>query len=397
MGFGIILPVLPYYALEYGASATEVALLSTTFSAAQFLMSPVLGQMSDRIGRRPVMMISIAGSCLGALTLGLAHALWIFYLARLISGASKANISTAHAYVADVVAPADRARYMGLMGAAMGAGFIFGPALGGLLAFEGMPQLPFYVSAGLSAVNLLMAWRWLPETLDRSRRVSAAVSQARGRIEGFKRILGTHMAWVVALTFMYYLAFASMESTMALLAEKLFGWGGRENGFFMTYVGVVIVVAQGVLVGRFVSRMGEGFTLIIGMASVAFGLGVLGGIDIISAWLSVPLHGDYLGASWQSLALYGLGGMGLAAGNGLVIANLSAITSVISSADTQGWNLGLKESAAALARIGGPAAAGLAFEYITYGAPLLGGSAVAALGVFVAMHLRRRLLADGLQ
>jgi len=216
LGFGIILPILPFYAESMNASETVVALLSTAFSAAQFIMSPVLGRISDRYGRRPVMLVSIAGSVVAALVRGLASALWLVFAARIVAGSSKANVSTAHAYVADVVPGNERAKYMGWMGAAMGMGFVIGPGVGGLLGHYS-PQLPFFVSAGLSFVNLLMAAVWLPETrvfTQRDPEPSASGANVRSALmssAGLRRaLLGlrrTHMAWLVAIVFCFYLSF----------------------------------------------------------------------------------------------------------------------------------------------------------------------------------------------
>lgn len=153
VAFGIVIPVLPFYAQHFGASPKLVTLLSTTFSLGSFLMSPVLGRLSDRFGRRPVMLISIAGSCISMVILGFAQTLGMVFLARVVSGISSANVSTAQAYVADRVEPAERARYMGMMGAAIGMGFVFGPAIGGLLSPPGHPELPFLCAAGLNALN----------------------------------------------------------------------------------------------------------------------------------------------------------------------------------------------------------------------------------------------------
>lgn len=156
-GFGIVIPVLPFYATEHGASPAVVALLATTFSLAQFVMSPVLGRLSDVHGRRPIMLVSIAGSCLSMLVLGFASTLWMVFLARLVSGTANANVSTANAYIADRVPAADRARYMGMMGSAVGIGFVLGPAVGGLLSTEALPELPFFCAAGLAAINFAIS------------------------------------------------------------------------------------------------------------------------------------------------------------------------------------------------------------------------------------------------
>ncbi|WP_052559168.1 MFS transporter, partial [Enhygromyxa salina] len=332
MGFGIILPILPFYAESMHASATMVALLSTAFSAAQFVMSPVLGGISDRYGRRPVMLVSIAGSVVAALVLGFAHALWIVFLARLVAGSSKANMSTAHAYVADLVPPDQRAKYMGRMGAAMGMGFVFGPGIGGLLG-QVFTELPFFVSAGLSLINLVMAAVWLPETHFRDAKETSVPAtsqtnlQVRAKLlstEGLSRavrsIRGTHMAWLVAIVFCFFLSFSGMESTMALFGEQVFGWGYGETGLFMTYIGVNMVVFQGLIVGRAVARLGEGATLSIGLVMVAGALMLLGGVDHFSQWLGFALIDADGAASVAALGFYAVGGLLLAGGNGFTSA-----------------------------------------------------------------------------
>jgi DHA1 family tetracycline resistance protein-like MFS transporter len=401
MGFGIILPILPFYAESMHASETMVALLATAFSAAQFVMSPVLGRISDRHGRRPVMLVSIAGSVVAALVLGFAHALWLVFLARIVAGSSKANVSTAHAYVADLIPMDQRAKYMGRMGAAMGMGFVFGPAVGGLLGHV-FTELPFFVSAALSLVNLLMAAVWLPESS--RRRDKPDPEQSRTAMlapGGMRRVLGalrgTHMAWLAVISFCFYLSFAGMESTLALFGARVFGWGYGETGLFMTYVGVNMVVFQGVVVGRAVSRLGEARTLAIGLTMVAVALMLLGGIDHLSRFFSLTLHTRDGGASLSSLAFYAVGGLLLAGGNGLTSATLSALVSRVSSADEQGWNMGIKESASSLARVTGPMVAGPLFQHVDPGAPMVVGGLIALVNFKVAMSLRTRLVRDRLQ
>ncbi|MFO7563405.1 MAG: MFS transporter [Enhygromyxa sp.] len=404
-GFGIILPILPYYAESMHASETMVALLSTAFSAAQFLMSPVLGRISDRHGRRPVMLLSIAGSVLAALVLGFAHALWLVFVARIVAGSSKANVSTAHAYVADLIAPDQRAKYMGMMGAAMGLGFVFGPAIGGLLAVDALPELPFFVAAGLSLVNLIMAAIWLPETHfyrgpeagDESseRRAGASLVGLAALRRAVAGIRGTPMAWLATIAFCFYLSFAGMESTMALLSERLFGWGGRETGLFMTFIGVNMVVFQGLVVGRAVARFGESRVLALGLLMLAAGMSLLGSVDHLTAWFGVPLNTADGGASAYALAIYAAGGALMAGGNGLTGSALSALVSRISSAEEQGWNMGIKESASSLARVAGPTIAGPLFQHVDPGAPMLAGGLVALLNFKIALALRGRLRRAG--
>ncbi|HWB75720.1 MAG TPA: MFS transporter [Nannocystaceae bacterium] len=372
LGFGIVIPVLPYYATEHGASPAVVTLLSTTFSLAQFVMSPVLGRLSDHHGRRPVMLLSIAGSCAAMLVLGFASALWMVFVARLVSGSCNANVSTANAYIADRVAPKDRARYMGMMGSAIGMGFVFGPAIGGLLSSDAWPELPFVCAAGLAFVNLLMAWKWLPESVERK-----AIATARGGnspLRALTRLLdvrGTPLATLVLVTFGFYLAFAAMESTMALLTEARLGWDARHTGYMFSMVGACIVISQTLLLGRAVRQFGEKRTLVIGLVVQAVGL----------AACATAFGVVHMVAGAAVIAL----------GNGLVTPSTSAIVSRISSAEEQGLNLGIVQSAAALSRIAGPAAAGVLFEHVSPGAPMGVGAAIVLL---VALLIAPRVSVD---
>ena len=373
MGFGMIIPVLPYYASEYGASPAVVALLSTSFSAAQFVMSPILGRVSDRVGRRPVMLISIAGSLCAMLVLGFAQSLWMIFLARVVSGMANANLSTAHAYVADRVPAKQRARYMGIMGAAIGLGFIFGPAIGGLLSTPGRPSLPFLVAAGLAGVNWLMAFFFLPESLPRRQRIQTSASTARGwmplRPSALRRVWGTRLGLLILLNFAFFFAFAAMESTFALFTEARFGWGARETGYMFTGIGVVIVIVQGGVVGRLVAAVGERRTVLTGFLVLSGGL------------LSAGLSGSVLPLA--------IGGACIAAGNGLITPGINALISHTGSEDEQGLKLGLSSSAASFARIIGPVVAGLLFELQGEGMPLLMGAVATILAAgLTALRLR---------
>ncbi len=375
VSFGIVIPVLPFYATHFGAAAWMVTLLSTGYSAAQFVMAPVLGRLSDRHGRRPVMLISIAGSVAAMLTLGFAGALWMVFLARIISGVCNANVSTAHAYVADRVPPAQRARYMGMMGTAVGLGFIFGPTVGGLLSRPDMPQLPFLVGAGLSAVNWLMAFFWLPESHRPARLAGPppprpSLLRALGQAEFWRTQLGV----LVLISFGFFLAFAAMESTFALYTEAEFQWTARETGKYFSLIGVVIVLVQGLVVGRAVSSFGERRTLCVGLFTLATGFAAAALMPF--GWL-LPLAAVFI-----------------AGGNGLIMPSLNALISRNSTPETQGVNIGLTQSAGALGRILGPMIAGGAFEMIAPAAPMLTGSVIAVAVGMVCVLLVRELRPD---
>ncbi len=423
-GFGIILPILPLYADKLGASAVAVTLLSTTFSLAQFVMAPVLGSLSDRYGRRPVMLISIAGSIGANVVLGFSMSLWLVFTARLVAGASKSNVSTAFAYVSDIIEPQDRAKYMGIMGAALGLGFVVGPGIGGTLASATNPTLPFFVSAALSLVNLIMAWWWLPETRwareDQETKAAdelaaaaeapsededdedasileAAMDRRPGLREVWKRIAGTPMVPILVVYFVFFSGFAAMESTFALYNKAIYGWLEKETGFFLTYVGVVMVVVQGGLIGRLVSRFGESKTMVVGIAINVVGFLCLGGAPFLSAALDLPLTTADGGMTVFTGAMLAVSGLGIAGGNGIVNATMAAIVSQVSSKDEQGFNMGIRESAGSFARIMGPIVAGPVFEYIHPAAPLLLAAALGTGNLFIALRLGRRLRERGLR
>lgn len=369
VAFGIIIPVLPYYAETFGATPKVVTLLSTTFSLAQFGFAPVLGKLSDKHGRRPVMLVSIAGSCASMLTLAWAHALWMVFVARLLGGMSNANVSTAHAYVADRVAPAERAKYMGLMGSAIGLGFVFGPALGGLLSDPAHPELPFLAGAALAAVNWVMALFLLPESRTAEERAAAPPRKRAGLLRALRGTLwGTPVGWLVILYFGFFGVFAAMESTFALYCEAAFGWGSRQTGYLFALIGVVILVTQGVLVGRFVRWIGEKNTMLVGLAILAGGLGAA--------------------AFAPSILVLAIGSAGIAMGNGLVSPAMSSLVSQHTSAAEQGWAQGLSQSAASLARIIAPVGAGIAFELIGPGVPM-GVGAVVLVVILLPMAARK--------
>ena len=375
VSFGIVIPVLPFYATHFGAAAWVVTLLSTGYSAAQFVMAPVLGRLSDRHGRRPVMLISIAGSVAAMLTLGFAQALWMVFAARIISGVCNANVSTAHAYVADRVPPAQRARYMGMMGTAVGLGFIFGPSIGGLLSRPEHPELPFLVGAGLSAVNWLMAFFWLPES-HRPNRAAGPPAERPSLLQvvGDRTFWRTQLGVLVLVSFGFFVAFAAMESTFALFTAAVFSWTARENGKYFSLIGAVIVLVQGLVVGHAVASFGERRTLIMGLCSLSLGFAAA----------------SMATAGWMLPAVAVL----IAGGNGLIMPSLNALISRNSTAETQGMNMGFTQSAGALGRILGPMMAGALFETVSPATPMATASIVAAVVALASLMLIREIRPD---
>ena len=224
LGFGIIIPLLPFYAESYGASAFTVGLLGTSYSLMQFLFSPVWGRLSDRIGRRPIILIGLAGSCASYMVLALAESLPLIFIARIVGGIAGANIPTAQAYIADVTTPENRAKGMGLVGAAFGLGFIFGPALGGILSHLG-PAAPMWSASALCGANLVAAFLLLPE----SRHANPARATL-GRWEALRRAMhDRRLVLLLALYFIVTAAFSGFEATFALVQRAAVRLHGGDN------------------------------------------------------------------------------------------------------------------------------------------------------------------------
>jgi DHA1 family tetracycline resistance protein-like MFS transporter len=339
VGFGIILPLLPYYAEGFGATGVWVGALFTAYSAAQFLGAPALGRLSDRVGRRPVLLLSLAGSAVSLFVSGLAPTLVLLLAARALAGLFGGSITAAQAVIADLTAPEERAKYMGFLGASIGLGFVFGPAMGASLARFGFGTAAF-AAAGLAAANLVFAFFRLPETRAPARR--ALASSRFGLRPLAVGLRHPNVGRLLGAMFLSTLAFVAMEATFALLGEVRFALDARRLGLVFTYVGIVIVIVQGGLVGRLAPRFGERALATVGALVMAGSLAALP---------FVPSFG---------IALAALGG--LAVGQGLMSPMLATLLSRSSGADEQGGLLGLGQSLAAAARAVGPLAAGWLYD-----------------------------------
>ena len=276
VGFGLIIPLLPFYAERYAASPQQVTILIATFSFASMLAAPLWGMVSDRVGRRPVLMSSMAASSLAYLWLGFADSLWMLFAARALAGVCAGNIAAAAAYVADVTPPDKRARGMGLIGAAFGLGFIIGPAVGGIVAGNDLATAdmltPGLIASGLSFTAFLGVVLVLPESL----RAAARVAAPRNRITALLDALGRPvLSRLLVIFFLVILAFAGMESTFALWAMQQFGWGPAGVGYVFSYVGLLSAILQGGLIGPLARRFGEERLMMAGLALIAAGLLVL--------------------------------------------------------------------------------------------------------------------------
>jgi len=266
VGFGIIIPLLPFYAETFGASPFVVGLLFAVFSVAQLIASPALGDLSDRYGRRPVLIFSLAGTVVSFVMLAMAQSIWMLFAARIVDGLSGGNISTARAYVADITEPKDRARAYGILGAAFGLGFIFGPALSGLLARVSYTA-PIWAAAGLTVVATVMAWLWLPETVHRVH--AGTGNPLRYLPELLRRPI---IRRVLAIDFVFWFALAIFQTTFGLFVAARFGFGPGPTGYLFAGFGLLGAIVQGGFIRPIVRRLGDKPTFIVGLVFSAIGL-----------------------------------------------------------------------------------------------------------------------------
>ncbi|MGH7048413.1 MAG: MFS transporter [Stellaceae bacterium] len=371
VGFGLVIPLLPFYAVRFGASPQEVTLLLAVYSLMQLFTAPLWGRLSDRIGRRPVLMISMATFALAYLWLGAADALWMLFAARALAGACAGNIAAAQAYIADVTTPENRARGMGMIGAAFGLGFIFGPALGGYLAGNNPAtanlEAPAWVAAGLSVVALCGVLFVLRESLAPEQRGRApAIGRVAAILDALRRPV---LSRLILVFFLVILAFAGMESTFALWAMAQFQWGPAEVGYVFAYVGLLSAILQGGLIGRLAKHYGEERLLLAGLVLICLGLVLL------------PFA--------RGLAILGIALSGLALGMGLTQPSINSLISRRAAREEQGSVLGVTQSVGSLSRVLGPALAGMLFGDLGRASPFWWGAALVALAFVLALRLVR--------
>jgi len=397
IGFGIVLPILPQYAERFGAGAAVIGVLSASFSLMQLLFAPIWGRLSDRIGRKPILLVSLFGTAVGSLLTGLAPALWVLFAGRIIDGISGASVSVAQAAVADLSSPRQRARLMGFIGAAFGVGFVVGPAIGSLAALGG-PKVPFLVASAIAAVNGLIAIVRLPETAhgvaghplarpdvvaERQARFAAEEADVRaiadapaldgpGLVEpahlGLQhathtgRDLRAVLVRLVVVSFVGIVAFSGFESTFSLLASARYGLALASTAAVFAVIGVLLVIVQVGLVGPINARFGEGMTLRIGLLGNVCGLVVLS-VDL--GWIGLAV----------ALVL-------LSFGQGLLTPTLTSAVAGRAAADTGVW-LGWQQSAGGLARVLGPLAAGALFQWAGVGWPYAVGAVLALVALLL--------------
>jgi len=390
IGFGMILPFLTFYAQEFHATPLQIGLLFSSYSLTQLLCAPLLGRLSDRVGRRPVLLGSIAGSAISYVVFALAPSYPVLLLARSLSGVAAANYAIAQAYMADVSSPQERSKAMGLVGAAFGLGFVLGPALGGILEQLGGtvpalahlgPRLVPFAAAGLSAINLLIASVSLPESLSPELRRSAA--SRGGSWMGFRELRevwrDTPLRGLMVLFFLVMLCFSMMETTLALFCQARFGFGARETSWLFVFVGIVLVIVQGGLLGRLVRKFGERRLILGGIVLMALGL------------LLLPLTPVTIPPVWSKLGLLFLSLLLLAVGNGIHNPSTTGLLSRLAGEESQGSTIGLSRSFGALARILGPSAGTWIFAAAGARWPFWSAGLLMMVALAVAVDVLRRV------
>jgi DHA1 family tetracycline resistance protein-like MFS transporter len=267
LGFSLIVPLIPFYAEQFGASPFIVGLLVASYAAAQVLGAPLIGRFSDRYGRRPALLITIFFNAVGFIVFGLANSLPLLFAGRILSGISGGNLAVAQAYIADITDAQHRARGLGMLGAAFGIGFIIGPALGGALSVFGY-GVPALLAGGLSALNFIAAFAFVPESLTRSRRAEMrqtvkprAAFSLDALIDALKH---PQVGSLLNTRFFFAFAFNLFVTIFPLYAQYRFSLSAQQIGFVLTYVGILLVIVQAVLVGRMVARWGE-YRLLLAM------------------------------------------------------------------------------------------------------------------------------------
>jgi len=361
IGFGIIIPLLPFYAEYFQASPEMVGLMMATYSFTQFLAAPFWGRLSDRIGRRPVLLVSLAGASASYVWLGFSESLWMLFAARAVGGAMAGNISAAFAYVADITTRENRAKGMGMIGAAFGLGFIAGPAIGGILAGSDPVnadfQSPAFAAAALSAAALLLAFGTLKESLSVEIRQRLAQQLPQKRLSMFREaIKRPHLGLLLTLTFLSTFVFAGLESTFPMWSRRQFGWGPEQNGYLFAFVGLLSALIQGGLIGRLARKFGEAGLIIQGALALAIGIAM---IPFSSSVVMLVIA--------MSIAGYGFS---------VISPALNSLISLQAGDDEMGGIMGVTRSASTMARFIGPAWAGFLFGTLGRDWPYFGGALV---------------------
>ena len=376
IGFGIIIPLLPFFAEHYQASPFQVGLLMAVYSLTQFVAATFWGRLSDRIGRRPVLLFSLAGAILAYLWLGVAEELWALFAARAVGGFMAGNISAAFAYVADITTRETRAKGMGMIGAAFALGFTIGPAIGGILAGSDPHnadfQSPAFAAAGLSAFALILGIFTLKESLSDEIKKRIAEKPKEIQSKQFQIALKKpNIRLLLLLSFLAVFAFAGIEATFALWSRRQYGWGPEQNGYLFALIGFSGALLQGGLIGRMSKRFGEANLIVQGSIALTLGIGLIP--FATELWMLIIV---------MLIAVYGFS---------VISPSLNSLISLETNEEDQGGMMGVARSATTLARVGGPAWAGTLFSVLGMNWPYFGGACIMAVVIVISLRILPRL------
>ncbi len=377
IGFGMIIPILPLYAKSFQAEEWQIGLLLGCYSFMQFLASPVLGYISDRVGRKPVLLVSLVGSAIGYAVMANAHSLTMLFIARIIAGICGASVGTAAAYIADITPPENRSRRMGLIGAAFGVGFILGPAIGGILSHFSTAG-PFWFGAGLAFLNAIAVLLFLPEPEKHVKRSEAAVPVGPDATD---RTGSDGIPILVVTYFVAIAGFAIVTMIYPQVLDRRFNLSPTQISLVFVFLGLVGAFIQGGAIGRLAKRFGDYKLAAIGLLVMAISM------------LLMPLA--------QNMGLFLLFTFGLAVGNSLAQPTLMAMASRLAAATAQGRVIGTVQSAGSLGRVVGPAAGGFMLgrdrsgPALAYGnTPFLIGGIIMGIAFLLSLTFRRSAVSE---
>ena len=389
VGFGLVVPLLPFFAQSLNAEAWQITLMFSAYSLGQFFAEPFWGRLSDRIGRKPVLLVTLAANAVGYLALAFVPNIWLAIAIRLFTGLGAGNISTVQGYVADVTPPEQRAGRMGLIGAAFGLGFIVGPGLGGILTQPQLGhigfQLPIFLAAALAALAAVGVVIFLRE----SRAKADPAAPRPAFLSGLHDARANPVvSRVLIVTLIYMAGFSAMESVFGLWAEHRYSWGAREVGLSFMIVGIVSTLNQGVFAGRLAKRFGEAPVLATGM--LLFGASLVAQVVAPVDWfpatsLDIGSWSLPIVKGWIIPIIMAVGACGMS----MAMPNVSALISRSTPPDRQGAMLGLNMASGSIARIFGPMAAGALFSSVGHDWPFLIGAALTVPAAIMAINAGR--------
>lgn len=366
LGFGLIIPILPIFSHELHATPLQIGFIAGLYSLMNFLFAPLWGTLSDRVGRRPVILISISITMLAYVFFAFTHSILFLVLSRIFSGIGSANISAAQAYISDVTEPQDRAKNMGLIGAAFGLGFIFGPPIGGYLksiSGEGSVDMVGFFAASLCLLNLIMAFTWLPESIkEKQRQKVFRFRPIRNLIHELGKPV---LSELFIINFIFIMAFSMMQVNSSLLWMERYGLNEKQIGFLFMFTGIVTATIQGGMIGRMTSLFGEKRLLLIGTLSMCLGLASIPLVPVELVWFQLV-----------SMAL-------ISFANGCITPSLTSLITQAADKKEQGQALGMNQSFGSLARVAGPAAGGLLYQ-VNFTLPFITGGLLMIVSFIIA-------------